>query len=143
MNYTLDTELILSSIKCSYIIVSAHRHRNPPQKSKWTIAPNKEVAIFTHAIKNNWKENNGYISWGALKNGSKTLVLGKNCLGENLHISKFVDGNNNNMWHGYPADYIRNIQDRPAMKILVLWRNAGIIKKKHAAKIRNGIPCNL
>ena len=35
-----------------------------------------------------------------------------------LKLAKFVDGTNNNVWHGYPADHMTKSQDRPTTGIL-------------------------
>ena len=142
MPYKLDTEDYLEDIDCIYIISSHHRHNNPTSKSKWNISLEIEINIFKIAYINYKLET--YICWGILINDNNRIVgIGHNRFRELLLFSKFIDGNSDNKWHGYPADYIRNIYDRPPVEVLKLWKNKGFILKHHIAKIRAGKKCNL
>ena len=143
MAYSLDTQIDLNpKVDCSYIISYAHRKINSyPEKSKWKISPDKEVYCFVNSQKFNWVEDN--ISWGLLQESNYLIELGVNRFKETLKFAKFIDSNKKNIWHGYPADYMRNQQDRPRISILLDWRNRGIIQKYHVTRIRRGKKCNL
>jgi len=124
----------------SYIINIAHR-RKRGQKSKWTIAEKTEVQCFETACSQFWMlEAKG---WGLLLNGNIVQVLGvtKNVFPSK--IAKFVDSNEDGIWHGYPADYQRNPQDRPDISILKRWMEQDIISVPTMRKIRGGQKCNL
>ena len=141
MPYELDKNLDLTPVTAAkYYISSAHR-RVQQNKSRWIITIDQEVGCFIESQINTWIE--GFFSWGLITNGNNLLVLGKNSQNEELKIAKFVAKNNNDVWHGYPADFCRNIQDRPGMMILQNWRTNGHIEKHHITKIRQGKECNL
>ena len=142
MVYFLDQEINLTRPACFYTISSQHRYVRPKEKSKWTVTYEEEVNIFRNSYSEKWLE--GYICWGLLLNGDNIILqLGINKFNENLFISKFIDGNKNSKWHGYPADYKRNLYDRPSVRILSLWKDSGKIEKHHISKIRCGKKCNL
>jgi hypothetical protein len=139
--YKLDTNIDLTPrIQAKYYISSAHR-RNQKNKSRWPITRDNEVECFVSSHLNNWIEV--ICCWGLFPSGSNLLELGQNSQKESLKIAKFVAKNNTNVWHGYPADYYRNSQDRPSMFILENWRKLGHIEKHHITKIRQGKVCNL
>jgi len=123
-----------------YFVSSAHR-RKQKHKSRWTVTVDHEVECFINSQENSWIED--FVGWGLIPNGNSLLVLGQNSQKEELKIAKFVAKNDDRVWHGYPADYCRNIQDRPGMSILSDWRTAGHIEKHHIIKIRQGKECNL
>ena len=111
-----------------YTIISYHRNFNYNQnKSCWIINVEEEFECFKKCYNNKWfDENDDYEiagGWGILIENKKVKILGKNKFNDDLKIAKFVDSENNGYWHGYPADYIRNIQDKPSTKILFLWYN--------------------
>jgi hypothetical protein len=140
--YTLDTQIPLSPIiDRIYYISSAHRNLVTADKSKWTISVNKEVECFIEGQTSEWIEDN--FSWGLKFNGNALEEIGVNTQNQVLKIAKFIDSSNNNIWHGYPADYIRKQQDRPSIAILSKWRERNIISKHHIVKIRQGKSCNL
>jgi len=139
--YTFDTELDLKPHTAKrYIISTAHR-RKQRSKSRWTVSAEVEIDCFIGSDLNRWVEN--VVAWGVLKGEGRLLELGKNSQKESLKIAKFVDLQNTNVWHGYPADYCRNHQDRPGARILKDWRLKDIIEKHHITKIRQGKECNL
>jgi hypothetical protein len=123
-----------------YIVSSAHR-RHQANKSWWIIPIDSEVDCFITSIINNWIEST--TAWGNIHNGNGLEILGNNSFHIPLKLAKFVDSANTNIWHGYPADYVRNEQDRPGIVILQDWRIRGIIEKHHVVKIRKGKECNL
>lgn len=141
MPYELDTDIDLAPRTTEkYYISSAHR-RVQRNKSHWTVTIDQEVDCFVLSQTSNWIEN--IVCWGLISNGNNLLVLGLNSQREELKIAKFVAKNNYRVWHGYPADYCRNDQDRPGIRILQDWRTKRHIEKHHIIKIRRGKVCNL
>lgn len=141
MPYEVDKNIDLTPRTTSiYYVSSAHR-RLQRNKSRWTVTIDQEVECFISSQANSWIE--GVFCWGLIPNGNNLLILGQNSQNEELKIAKFVAKNNDGVWHGYPADYCRNIQDRPGMPILSNWRTNGHIEKHHIIKIRQGKECNL
>lgn len=142
MPYQLDTEILLAAQACIYIINPQHRLRKPREKSKWCISLDAEVELFVYTKSHLWID--GFTGWGIyFEDNNVLLQVGNNRFNEALYLSKFIDGNRNSKWHGYPADFERNLQDRPSVRVLSLWRDAGKIKKHHISKIRAGKSCNL
>ncbi|WP_430898658.1 MULTISPECIES: hypothetical protein [unclassified Paraflavitalea] len=141
MPYEVDRNIDLTPrITSRYYVSSAHR-RLQENKSRWTVTIEEEVECFVNSQRNSWIE--GVFSWGLIPSESNLLILGENFQNEELKIAKFVAKNGDGVWHGYPADYCRNIQDRPGISILSKWRANGHIKKHHIVKIRQGKQCNL
>lgn len=124
----------------SYIISAAHR-RKSSKKSRWTISTNEEFACFSNSITNTWKQN--FSAWGLHIVNSTPDILGKGVNKEDLKVAKFVDGNKNNIWHGYPANILANKQDIPPTSILLLWEKLNYINKSDIRKINQQMPCNL
>ena len=138
IEYDLETQV---SCECRYIIASHHRRVGNPNKSIWTISNSGEIECFVFSFISNWFEEN--ICWGVSAIGADLQVVGKNNYNEDLKIAKFIDSNNNKIWHGYPADYMRKAQDRPATQTLHDWVGKGFITKAKMSKIRQGQSCNL
>ena len=144
MSYKTDTEIeidLVDKSTCSYIISSQHRKTGNFHKSIWLIPFTEEVECFTQTINENWKDGNK--AWGVKIIDAIFQVLGKNNENEELKLAKFVDGNYSNIWHGYPADYLRKAQDRPTTDILKVWVQKGFLTKSKMSKIRRGQSCNL
>jgi len=142
MPYKADTEIDLTAHTTgNYIISSQHRRSGNPNKSIWIITFDEEVDCFIQALNGNWKT--GTEAWGVKVIGDILQVVGLNNDRQELKLAKFVDGTNNNVWHGYPADYMSNAQDRPATNILKVWVDNGYLTKAKMSKIRLGQSCNL
>ncbi len=142
MAYTADTEIDLTELaQANYIISSQHRRRGNPNKSVWTISYDEEVDCFIETMTREWQI--GTVAWGIKVVEDILQVVGVNNIRQELKLAKFVDGADTNVWHGYPADYMRKAQDRPATNILKLWVNDGFITKAKMSKIRLGQSCNL
>ncbi|MBL7840604.1 MAG: hypothetical protein JNJ75_10720 [Cyclobacteriaceae bacterium] len=101
----------------------------------------EEVNCFVQAIKENWKV--GSQAWGLKIVNTVIQVVGHNSRNRELKLAKFIVGNDKDIWHGYPADYMMRAQDRPATDILKAWVNNGYISKAKMSKIRLGHSCNL
>ncbi len=136
-----NKEIPLNGTKVKYIIYSKHRVSGN-KKSVWIIAMGLEFLCFENSYKKKYID--GYTAWGFILNDNKQLSdIGKSKFGEFLKIAKFLDGNKNGLWHGYPADHVRNNQDRPSVKIMNSWKVSGIIKADQIRKIRQGLTYKL
>ncbi|NID13362.1 hypothetical protein [Fibrivirga algicola] len=144
MNYQLDvkTQIYLNKTNfLFYFFYSFHRTVEPKIKSKWIISLEEEANCFVFGQNNKWVELN--CSWGLVVEKNLLVDIGTNRFGEPLKIAKFVNNPRNSEWHGYPADYVRNSQDRPSTPILLKWKEEKIIAKHQVVKIRQGKICNL
>lgn len=144
MPYTIDTKIEINlgnEIKTTYIISSQHRATGNPNKTVWTLDFYDEVECFKLSKSSEWVEDN--YGWGIRVIDSTIQYIGYNFKNETLKLAKFVDGNENNIWHGYPADYLRRSQDRPPTFVLKNWVEQGFLTKAKMNKIRRGQSCNL
>lgn len=143
MPHQVDTEIDLTEQKVDskYIISSQHRRKGNIHKCIWIISLDEEVNCFVQAIKENWKV--GSQAWGLKIVNTVIQVVGHNSRNRELKLAKFIVGNDKDIWHGYPADYMMRAQDRPATDILKAWVNNGYISKAKMSKIRLGHSCNL
>lgn len=139
--HQLDTEIEIEDLEVKYIFSSAHR-RVQKDKSRWTITTIEELKCFKKSLSLKHLEDD-QITWGYIKESINLNDLGINKHKESLKIAKFVDKSSLKIWHGYPADFVRNSQDRPGIEILKSWKQDGIIEKHHIIKIRQGKVCNL
>jgi|TergutMp193P3_1026864.scaffolds.fasta_scaffold16748_4 hypothetical protein len=122
-------------IKYFYKFIIYHRNKSS-KKSQWLITCNEELEHFIKCVENNWIRN--FYGWAIeIMNGNHT-VIGVSKDNRDLYIIKFVDGNKNNNWHGYPADYMFNTQDKPPTEILQNWVILGCITKSKMAKVMRG-----
>lgn len=125
-----------------YTISKKHRGHNK-KKSYWSIKMPREIALFRTALQNGYEDKTNNIAWNLNIVNGEICIVGHTVDKKELKLAKFVDSNHNEKWHGYPADYIKNSQDRPSAKVLELWNNAGIISTATMKKIKGGQPCNL
>ena len=144
MPYITDTEIEIEleeELSTKYIISSQHRATGNPNKTVWSINFDDEVECFTQSKNSKWIENN--CGWGLKITNSTLQNIGHNFMNETLKFAKFVDGKGNNIWHGYPADFLRRSQDRPPTFILKNWVEEGYLTKAKMNKIRRGQSCDL
>ncbi|MBN3897636.1 MAG: hypothetical protein V7L14_23970 [Nostoc sp.] len=142
MTFNGNASLKTDKKEISYKINPSHRRSGNPNKSIWTITQDEEITCFQLALSKGWLEEK--TGWGIKQNQiGKLEQIGLSPLQEPLKIAKFRDDSQTKEWHGHPADYQNNQQDRPSTKILQIWRNDGIIAKHHITKIRSGKQCNL
>lgn len=141
----MDTEhSVFPSI--TYLHKMDHRDQSE-KKSQWSISMDEERQCFTSAISFNWilLECN---CWGLhLKNG-KATYLGTTAKNEpklrQLFIAKFIDGNKDNKWHGYPADPCNEKQqDIPPDFIRKSWLERQYLRPQTVRKISRGQKCEL
>ena len=139
-----------NQINPKYIINPNHRNNNC-HKSQWKINKNDELSLFNLTYNSQWiltDNKNKSIGFGIKKNGVNQIELlgySATIYGQlrvrELKIAKFVE--NQNIWHGYPADYLLNKADTPPNIILKMWINGNYINKKIMCKILKGQICNL
>ncbi len=142
MRYCVNTEYDLAPIvKSKYIISPHHRATGKKDKSIWTISYKDEIDCFIQSRVSEWII--GSICWGLKISDGKIQVIGKNQVSDELKIAKFIDGDNKNIWHGYPADHKSKKQDIPDMKILIMWAEKNFINKSEIRKIKQQLSCNL
>ncbi|MCX6238415.1 MAG: hypothetical protein NTY07_12805 [Bacteroidia bacterium] len=141
MPYQTNIALVLTPrITQRYLVNPAHRRRQAG-KSRWIITVDEEVECFITSQTLRWVEVS--TAWGVIQNGNSLLVLGLSSNNISLKLAKFVDSDGKDLWHGYPADFVKNNQDRPGMVTLQDWKTRGFIEKHHMIKIRKGKECNL
>ena len=144
MPYRQNIEYDLSPRTNSRYIISSHHRRihGNRNKSRWTISHDEEVECFIFSKNSNWVQDIT-ICWGIKLLNKRLQVVGVNFANKDLKIAKFIDGNGNNVWHGYPADFKNKIQDIPYIDILVIWKNYNYIGKSDVRKIKQQQSCNL
>lgn len=145
INYKLDyqnTIKITEEREVIYTISSKHRGHNK-NKSNWSIKMPIEVSLFKSALKKGYEDKTKYTAWNLYIVNEEISEVGYTVDKERVKIAKFVDSNHNEIWHGYPANYIKNNQDIPSVSVLNLWYNEKIITLATMRKIRGGQPCNL
>lgn len=135
-----DIEQYIEEINCYYTIVSYHRDNSNPEKSKWTIKEDEELLCFKQSIKQSWKKDK--FAWGLHIINGIVEQLGVNKFKDSTKCAKFVDPGQNDKWHGYPADFIRNSHDRPPQVVLKVWYDQNLITKPQMVRILQG-KCNL
>jgi hypothetical protein len=142
MPYTADVRIDLSpKFSSEYIISSQHRRVGNVNKCIWIVSFEEEVNCFTNTFTENWISKTK--AWGLLIENDLLKVIGLNNNNQELKLAKFVDANNNNIWHGYPADYMNRVHDIPLENVLKNWVLKKYITKAKMNKIRRGISCNL
>jgi hypothetical protein len=114
--------------------------RGHPNKSCWLISNEDEIECFITSNTSSWTESN--IGWGLKSVDGEIQVIGESTQRVELKLAKFI-GDQNDLWHGYPADYIMKNQDRPSATVLKMWCESGFIVKHQLLKIRQGKQCNL
>ena len=119
-----------------YFFASQHRGRKNDHKSKWIISLSEEFECFQRTCNNSWIGNCS--GWGLHIQNDRVEYLGKNNQEVKLRIAKFVDKHSDGTWHGYPADYMVKIQDRPDETILKDWVYKRYIDKVCMARILCG-----
>ena len=132
-----DTIIIREDVR--YFVHPKHRGRPTKNRCTWIISVLEEVALFRKVIPVLCRP--GEIYWAAEAEGRRLRTVGINVHRESLIFAKFVD--DSAIWHGYPADYRKQPQDRPPIPVLQNWETQGLLKKHHIAKISGGKKCNL
>lgn len=124
----------------TYLFHPHHRNNNP-KKSQWEITEDAESDSFIDAWENDWVDDQE--GWGLHVEDDNAVYLGVGIdRSVNLFIAKFVCKNNQDEWHGYPADHTRN-SDRPSQEVLELWLEAEFLPAAKISKITQGKRCTL
>jgi hypothetical protein len=122
-------------------------HRdNTALKSQWVIVCADEVSCFNLATSQNWSSD-ASTRWG-LHFSPNVANLGQSALAfgippRALFIAKFIDGNANDLWHGYPADPYRNEHDLPPTSVLKIWQSQSHLRPALIRKLVKGQLCAL
>lgn len=126
----------------SYTINPQHRDGNP-NKSQWTVLEADEKSIFDVSYSAGWKDEDDKKCFGIKNSGTTLSVIGR-CKDRiiDLKIAKFVS-DHQFIWHGYPANYRTNQQDKPSTSILKKWVDEDFITKSKMGKITRGQKCDL
>jgi len=126
----------------SYVINPQHRDGNP-HKSQWTVSQAAECSLFNTSNSSGWLDFSSKKGFGINKTEAAIDQLG---LWTDrvtvLKIAKFV-GDQQDQWHGYPANFRQNAQDRPTTTILRKWNYVDYITKAQMGKITRGQKCDL
>jgi hypothetical protein len=128
----------------TYVHKMDHRDQSV-KKSQWSISKDLEQECFEKAMNAKWDlpEHN---CWGLHLENEKAVYLGKTASSDpdsrQLFIAKFVDGDKNNKWHGYPADPCdQKQQDIPPDIIRRDWLDKQYFRATVIAKISRGKKC--
>ena len=129
----IDTAVPINE-KASYYFSPKHRRIATEDVSIWDIDFQNELSCFKASIHNEWIYNE--VSWGFIKNGEEFIIVGHNLINRELKFAKFVS--NENIWHGYPADFRNKPDDKPVPQLLLIWFNEKVISKPLLKRIKQG-----
>lgn len=121
-------------------------HRNgSSQKSQWKISDSAERKCFKRGF--TLLRCNDHSCWGLHFRNKIVSYLGvtKSAAPEKrkLFVAKFIDSNENNKWHGYPADHVLNQQDIPPENVLRIWLENQYLRPAIIRKLSKGQKCKL
>lgn len=134
MSFTIDGIEILYNGE-EYKFVKKHRLIGNPNASVWSCSFVEEFDLVEDGLKKRYTEEKNTPQAYNLK---KTLcVIGSNDINPKLKIAKFVNSSPK-LWHGYPADHVKNNQDRPTLDVLNRMHSNGLISAKQMRKISRG-----
>ena len=129
-------------VNSTYYIHKPDHRNGTPRKSQWVISENLERLLFKTSKQKKWCDSNK--GWGLyIVNGEVKYIGLAQDHKKRVFIGKFVDGNCNQIWHGYPADHQKNTQDIPPVKLLREWSDKDILRPSKIRKLAKGQPCNL
>lgn len=123
-----------------------HRNGNR-EKSQWTISENEEAAVFINCVDSGWVQE--HVGWGVHRPNGRVDYLGVDKTGHTrLIIARFVDENEVEIWHGFPADPTRKTErarrkEIPPEEIQLRWLNDQVLPAPKLRKIGRGEPCKL
>ncbi|WP_345724582.1 hypothetical protein [Herpetosiphon gulosus] len=112
-------------------------------KSQWTISKSEELCCFEHAARLLFIEKLGLENtsegWGLYLIDEQVEYLGNSSTEGSkslrFFIAKFVDGNENGKWHGYPAGPGGRSQDIPPGDVLLYWVGMNYLRPGAMRKI--------
>ena len=139
----IDYPLKAGNRDLHYKISPKHRVATPSENlSIWQVDYQSEVQCFIDSIDSSYAV--GHRAWGFISSPPfSKLGIGKfsNEITE-LFMAKFVDGDKNDKWHGYPC-YYKRVADTPPKSVLTRWVKEEIITKKQMSKISQRQICKL
>lgn len=118
-----------------YTFIKKHRVSGNPNASVWTCSCQEEFNLVDEGLKKGYTETRVITQAYNLQKGLH--IIGRNNVNTNLKIAKFVNSSPK-LWHGYPADHIKNNQDRPTLDILKKMCTDDLISVKQMRKISRG-----
>jgi hypothetical protein len=119
-----------------------HRDHNNHNKSQWTISQGEEIQSFTRALAQAWIL--GSRGWGLhLANGVPDYLGVAADRDRRLFVARFEDGNENQKWHGYPADHQNKVNDRLPEEIKQFWLQNNVLAPAKVRKLVKGERCSL
>lgn len=125
MRHTINEEHKLGVRSAFYIHKMDHRDARSLKKSQWTIPHEHERECLVWAFSRPMQDALGKHRWALHITGAKPLVLGRTKAEHppirDSFYARFIDSNENNKWHGYPADHVLNEQDIPPNEVLDDW----------------------
>lgn len=125
MRQSTNDEHDLGVRDARYIHKLDHRDPRSRKKSQWTIPLEHERACLVWAFSRQSQETLGKLRWGLHLAGTAPGVLGRTKAEHppvrDAFYARFIDSNENNKWHGYPADHVLNEQDIPPNEVLDDW----------------------
>ena len=109
-------------------------------KSQWQISHDDEIECFDGARARRWFV--GEVGWGLHLPGGRPDYVGVAQDHETkVFVAKFTE--DQDVWHGYPADHRRNHQDIPTEYVLGDWMRARLLTPAKIRKLVRGQPCRL
>jgi len=115
-------------------------------KSQWIIDLESERNCFRLTYDSHWCIP-PHLGWGLHFDKGQVAYLGRTNARvqerRDIFIAKFVDGDRNSKWHGYPADHVKNRQDIPPESVLRNWADSQFIRRALVRKIASGQRCKL
>ncbi len=115
-----------------YVSTVAHRgHRPSGTKSRWSVDPSAEFALFDEADINDWRCSKGHY-WNRGDDEGRTSLGTR---GEKL--AKFPKARAGDPWHGYPASpRFHGPRGRPEDDLLDLWVEEKVITRTFARRLQ-------
>jgi hypothetical protein len=115
-----------------YVSTMAHRgHRSRRQKSRWSIPPKDEFALFDESDANDWYSPNGHL-W------NRGDDEGRRQLGERgERLAKFPKARRGVPWHGYPVSpRFDGPRGRPDDDLIERWVEDKTITRTFARRLQ-------
>lgn len=141
MSFVIDGEEVLVNGEV-YKFIKKHRDSSYNKASHWIISFIDEHAMANQSLSLAFTEvinKNNIIkqAYNVLKSKGSLQTVGTSKNGLDLKLGKFVK-TTPALRHGYPADYIGNIHDKPSQNTLTNMFKNGSIDKNELSKISRG-----
>lgn len=133
MKYKFNEPYELTT-KQLYLFNPKHRNSSNPNASTWNITFEEEFDLADEGI---CSFKYAKTAFNVKKEFNRLKVLGFSPRKVQLILAKFVMSFTDN-WHGYPADYVSNNQDKPKQSTLKQMVESNKISKKEMRCIGKG-----